>query len=203
MADPILVKISELETLVSPASADEFVIDDVSEVLLADRTKKITLEALRTIVSDIAAADQWDGSFVAFSWRTAAGAVLAPGTAFGFIYTDTKSGALALPTAAQAEEGIYCEIHIPLQEGVYTVVAGMCKGSDFGIVTAQVDGNSESSVDCYQAGATVYDQHAEFEITIPDTGIHQIRFIASGKNGSSSDYRFGGSLCALYRSGDL
>jgi len=52
MADPILVKISDLTELLSTDAADLLVIVDVSELSELDRTKRVRMDKLKITSSD-------------------------------------------------------------------------------------------------------------------------------------------------------
>jgi len=118
---------------------------------------------------------------------------IASGSYFGGFYKENT---------ATNNDGDYFTVDVPLQKGTWTLSFIYMKAGSGGIIDVYVDSVEVHSLDTYNAAT----QHALYQtvtgITIATTGIHTIKMILDGKNGSSGGYYMDVGHIFMTRTGD-
>jgi hypothetical protein len=137
-----------------------------------------------------------------FQWFSASDVQYAPTTNV-LNSTNQYAGCYALNSAAEAENGGYVIANVPLDVGTYTINFVYLKLDSAGKFDLYVDGTHYgATLDCYASSASYNNQADYTSIVISYKGVHTIKFLANGKNASSSEYRLGLSLVNIVRTGD-
>ncbi len=97
--------------------------------------------------------------------------------------------------------GDYFTANVYLAAGTYTLNANYWRSSVAGKFDVYVDGVKENStsLDAYAASPDYANQWDVTGIEITADGVHEIKFVANGKNASSSGYRSPFGLMSMYR----
>lgn len=89
---------------------------------------------------------------------------------------------------SSTNDGDYFQFsYLYLSAGTYTLTAEFITANSFGIVDIYVDGVEKGSQDLYTASTDLTIKTIP-SIAVSATGVHTLKMILDGKNGSSSDY---------------
>ena len=128
-------------------------------------------------------------------------------TQSGFNYTRSQysgylgGGEVYQGSEVSADDGDYFTQYVWLAAGTYTFTFMYSKYVKNSIIEVFLDATSLGTFDSYSAGAAYNVVGSITSITVAADGVYSVKFKASGKNASSSDYYVEATWWGMLRTG--
>ena len=127
------------------------------------------------------------GTFGQFKYFSSAG-VQAQMANNSLVNSSVLSGHYAYPSTAQGADGDYYTMKVPLVKGTYNFLMNYVRNTTNGKADFYFDGVNYGAIKDFYGALSYVQEWLVEEITAAYDGIHEIKFVVNGKNGSSSDY---------------